>query len=132
MVGKVTVQSKKLNSVRWVVQDVKNLNILCALFNGNLVLPARREDLKRFFSGMKAFKNKPRKRAYGGFVFDSEPLGNVPKFGLNDGWLCGFSDGEACFHARVHARNVRFEFSISQTGCAKQVLETCIKPFQWR
>ena len=86
-----------------------------ALINGNLVLPARREDLKRFLNGLHKFKDKPRKRAWHSFVFVEKLSPNVPKCDLSPCLLCGFSPGEACFHARVDARNYRFEYSISQT-----------------
>ena len=113
--GRVTWQNKKNRSVRWIVQDFKTLEVLIILFNGNLTLPKRRQDLRRFIESQNAFKTKPRKRkTFVGSPLEFLPFGPTPM--VYDGWLSGFSDAEGCFHARLRQKNYRFEFSLSQNG----------------
>lgn len=51
-------------------------------------------------------------------------VNKTPIFSLNGYWLVGFSDSEACFHARFRKTNYRFEYSVSQKHTAnKKVLE---------
>ena len=57
-------------------------------------------------------------------------INKTPTFSLNDHWLVGFSDSEACFHARFRKTNYRFEYSVSQKHNAnKKVLERILQLF---
>jgi hypothetical protein len=49
------VQSTKQNTHRFVVQDVKNLTLICLIFNGNIVFPTRNA---RFLSFLSFFNEK--------------------------------------------------------------------------
>jgi hypothetical protein len=109
--GKIVLQSKRLKSVRWVVQDAHSLKCGITLFNGNMVLPTRLERFHRFVEGYNAFIRKPRlrKRDYGHAI---QPLKARVNPTLNDGWIAGFSDGEACFFARMTTSSYKFSYSI--------------------
>lgn len=48
--GKVIKQSKKQNTHRFVIQDNKNLYLICLLFNGNMVFPTRKARFLTFLS----------------------------------------------------------------------------------
>ena len=102
--GRVVWQNRSVRSVRWVVQDRVGLRLIASLLEGNIVLAKRRDDMARW---AEPNWGKP----------SCAPcLASAPRFTLNDGWLSGFSDGEACFHARVRTTRYRFEYSVSQGG----------------
>ena len=68
--------------------------------------------------------DKPRIRAPIRTIPKIQLINKTPTFSLNDHWLVGFSDSEACFHARFRKTNYRFEYSVSQKHNAnKKVLE---------
>jgi hypothetical protein len=48
--GKVIKQSVKQNTHRFVVQDIKNLYLICLIFNGNMVFPTRNARFLTFLS----------------------------------------------------------------------------------
>jgi hypothetical protein len=132
--GRVVWQNKSNQSRRWIVQDMRGLTVLCALFNGNLVLPKRQRDLHRFLESRKSWLNRPRARMQHkirGFDPSYAFRDGGPRATLTSGWLSGFSDGEACFHARVHRTKYTFLFTISQTGLdALSVLNDLLTLFQ--
>lgn len=100
--GRVVWQNRP-HSVRYAVQDRVGLALIAALFDGNIVLAKRRDDLRRWADPRYVCRSLVR--------CDRNP---VPS--LHDGWLSGFSDGEACYHARLRSRGYRFEYSLSQGG----------------
>lgn len=100
--GRVTWQNRP-HGVRYAVQDRVGLSLIVALFDGNIVLAKRRDDLHRWADPHYVTRTLNR-------------TDRVPVPSLNDGWLSGFSDGEACYHARLRSRGVRFEYSLSQGG----------------
>lgn len=53
--GTVIKQSVKQNTHRFVIQDIKNLYLICLLFNGNMVFPTRKA---RFLTFLSAFNEK--------------------------------------------------------------------------
>jgi len=53
--GRVVVQSSKLKTHRFIVSDMKNLFIICLLFNGNMVFPTRNA---RFLTFLSSFNEK--------------------------------------------------------------------------
>jgi hypothetical protein len=58
--GKVIVQSTKQKTHRFIVQDFKNLFLICLIFNGNMVFPTRNARFLTFLSlfNEKMIKNK--------------------------------------------------------------------------
>jgi hypothetical protein len=48
--GKIILQSVKQKTHRYVVQDVKNLYLICLIFNGNMVFPTRKARFITFLS----------------------------------------------------------------------------------
>ena len=50
--GKVIKQSIKQKTHRYVVQDIKNLFLICLLFNGNMVFPTRNAKFLIFLSSL--------------------------------------------------------------------------------
>jgi cytochrome c oxidase subunit 1 len=48
--GKVIKQSVKQNTHRFIIQDIKNLYLICKLFNGNMVFPTRKARFLTFLS----------------------------------------------------------------------------------
>ena len=48
--GKVIKQSIKQNTHRFVIQDIKNIYLICLLFNGNMVFPTRKARFLTFLS----------------------------------------------------------------------------------
>jgi hypothetical protein len=108
--GKVIKQSIKSNTHRFVVQDIKNLIILCNLFNGNMVFPTRNAKFVIFLSAVneKLLKKNQDKIS----IRDSLVLPS-----LNDGWLSGISDGEASFTCSVLSEpntGYRFRYILTQ------------------
>jgi cytochrome c oxidase subunit 1 len=53
--GKVIKQSVKQNTHRFVIQDIRNLYLICLLFNGNMVFPTRNA---RFLTFLSSFNEK--------------------------------------------------------------------------
>jgi hypothetical protein len=53
--GKVFIQSSKQKTHRFIVQDFKNIFLICLLFNGNMVFPSR---LARFLLFLSSFIKK--------------------------------------------------------------------------
>jgi hypothetical protein len=58
--GKVIVQSTKQKTHRFVIQDYKNLYLICLLFNGNMVFPTRNARFLIFLASFneRSIKNK--------------------------------------------------------------------------
>ena len=48
--GRVIKQSIKQNTHRFIIQDFKNLYLICLLFNGNMVFPTRKARFLIFLS----------------------------------------------------------------------------------
>ena len=108
--GKVIKQSIKNNTHRFVVQDIKNLIILCNLFNGNMVFPTRNAKFIIFLSAVneKLLKKNMNKISI---------IDNLVLPSLNDAWLSGISDGEASFTCSILSepnRGYRFRYILTQ------------------
>ncbi len=85
---------------RYLVYDKKNTFLLYLLFNGNLYLNNRKEQLKRW---NKSFNNTQMK------TFEGLNINNIPdiidrtnKVTFNNAWLAGFTDAEGCFSVRIN------------------------------
>jgi hypothetical protein len=58
--GSVIKQSVKQNTHRFIIQDYKNIYLICLLFNGNMVFPTKNGRFLTFLSKFneKIIKNK--------------------------------------------------------------------------
>lgn len=126
--GSVIVQSKIQKTHRFVVQDIKNIQLICLLFNGNIVLPWRSAKFLIFLANVNAKllqKNKP--------LIQPQLTTRLPS--LEDNWLAGFTDGEGCFTASLLNSNTsnsafRFRFILTQKHeVNKPVLEFILNLF---
>jgi hypothetical protein len=76
---------------RWIVDDPSHILLLAFLFNGNLALNHRIEQLTLWVN---ALNNR--------FGYKIMKLNNTPvKITLQDGWLSGFTDAEGCFNVSI-------------------------------
>ena len=117
--GKVIKQSTKQNTHRFVVQDIKNLYLICLIFNGNMVFPTRKA---RFLTFLSTLNEKLLKRNITTIPYVNR--GILPS--LNDGWICGITDGEASFTCSLltNSSAYRFRYILTQKWEAnKFVLE---------
>jgi hypothetical protein len=107
--GSVIVQSIKTKTHRYVVQDIKGLTLISLIFNGNMVFPSR---TARFHTFLSALNEKL--LAKGTSII--YPLHNLVVPTLNDGWLCGITDGEGCFTCSIlrARRTYRLRYILTQ------------------
>ena len=104
--GRVINQGK--NTSRFIVEDIANVRLIIALFNGNLVFPLRQAKFTLF---LEAFNKRSRYQ-----VIEFIPSLVVPT--LNDSWLSGFTDAEGCFTCSFlgNSNAYRFRFLLAQLG----------------
>jgi len=94
---------------RFIVEDLSNVALIIALFNGNIVLPLKQLSFHTFLDAynvrVKSFMAIP-------FI----DLLVTPT--LNDYWLCGFTDAEGCFTTSLLSNSLafRFRFILAQLG----------------
>lgn len=81
---------------RWVVEDFKSILILAHLFNGNLAINHRIQQLSKWIVAINAKTNDS-------MSLISEPIA----ISVRDSWLSGFTDAEGCFNVSVIA-NTRY------------------------
>lgn len=79
---------KQGNYYRFVVQDNTNVRLLAYLFNGNLVIQRRVNQLEKWLNVLD------------GMNLISTPI--IPT--LSDAWLSGFTDAEGCFNVNIFKR----------------------------
>jgi len=108
-IGKVIKQG--LTTSRFTVQDKKGLELICALFNGNLILPSKSLDFKLFLREFNIIACKGSLR-----VNTIEFKENLIKPSINDYWFSGFTDAEGCFSCSILNTSdaFRFRYLISQ------------------
>lgn len=114
--GKVIKQSIKQDTHRFVIQDIKNLYLICLLFNGNMVFPTRKA---RFLTFLSLFNEKLLKKN----LTTISPLDICVTPSLKDGWI---TDGEASFTCSLlsNSSGYRFRYILTQKWEAnKFVLE---------
>ena len=105
--GKVISQSVKTS--RYVTQSKKEIEIIISLFNGNIVLPARKKIFAKFVEGFNLWVNQ------GTIRLDKVEFINNSIFpNLNNNWLAGFTDGEGCFTSSIGDKKFTFNYSIAQ------------------
>ena len=82
--------NRKIRFHRWIVEDSTNIRYLALLFNGNLCIQHRIEQLSNWVEIINK-KNS-----------DLIEFNNIPlNISLNDAWLSGFSDAEGCFNVSI-------------------------------
>lgn len=101
--GRVIKQSIKQNTHRFVIQDFKNIFLICLLFNGNMVFPTRQA---RFLTFLSTFNERLIKKNLNYIV----PLTKCVIPTLNDGWLSGRTDGEGSFSCSLLSNSNAFRF----------------------
>ena len=122
--GKVIVRRSptKQKTHRFIVQDFKNLFLICLIFNGNIVFPTRNARFLTFLSlfNEKLVKNK---------LNIIQPLTNTVLPSLNDSWLSGITDGEASFTCSIlsNSKAFRFRYILTQKWEANLVVFEHIK-----
>ena len=108
--GKVIPQSLKVS--RYVTQSKKEIEVIINLFNGNIILPTRKEKLGKFIQGFNIWANKGNIRL--------QPIVFIENFilpSLNNSWLGGFTEGEGCFTCSIgEKKGYSFNYSIAQKG----------------
>jgi hypothetical protein len=117
--GKVIKQSTKGNTHRFVVQDINNLNLICLLFNGNMVFPTRNA---RFLTFLTAINEKLLKFHLPVIIPRIKTI--LPT--LNDAWISGISDGEGCFTCSLlsNSNAYRIRYILTQKWYSnKSILE---------
>ncbi len=88
--GRVIQQGQRTH--RDIMQDKKALELLVALFNGNLVLPTKQRNFKKFVElyNQKAGTGRIR-------LEKVQPIQSEILPSLDNAWLSGFTDSEGCF-----------------------------------
>ena len=109
--GKVLKQGKRTS--RFIIQDIKGIILILHLFNGNIILPSKKENFSKFLSlyNYKARENN-KKLNY------IKPINSNIKPSLNDSWLSGFTDAEGCFTVSFlsNSNAFRLRYRVSQKG----------------
>ena len=101
---------------RFIVADNKGIFLLYLLLNGNVVLKARLNQIRKWYTAL----NNASKFKYSLFSVDKLPyfIDNTKEPTLYDAWLSGFTDAEGCFSVKVSKRNrsyyVRMLFILDQ------------------
>ena len=96
--GAIIVQSRKQKTHRYVAQDMKNIYLLCLLFNGNMVFPTRNA---RFVTFLSVFNEKLLKKG----ITPIPLIHGCVSPTLNDAWLSGITDGEGCFTSSILSKS---------------------------
>ena len=123
--GRIIKQSIKQNTHRYVVQDIKNIYLICLIFNGNMVFPTRKA---RFLTFLSSFNEKLLKRN----LVTIPPLDICVSPSLEDRWLSGITDGEGTFTCSLLSKGLgyRFRYILTQKWEAnKNVLEHILSLF---
>lgn len=116
--GKViSYNHKHINSGyhRYIVEDLNEILLLASIFNGNIVLLHRQNQLEKWISILNLKYGKT-------YLFNELNIINLKlitkliKPSLNDSWLSGFTDAEGCFNVNI------FKRSATKTGGAARVV----------
>ena len=101
--GNVIKQSVKQNTHRFVIQDLKNLYLICLIFNGNMVFPTRKA---RFLIFLSSLNEKLLRRN----LVTIPPLDVCVEPTLNDNWISGITDGEGSFTCSFLKKGSAYRF----------------------
>ena len=124
--GKIIVQSSKQNTHRYIVQNAKDISLICELFNGNMVFPTRKARFISFISFFNERLLKNNKETIPILDTDIKPS-------LSDCWLLGITDAEGCFSSSIlsNSYNYRIRYILTQKWDAnKTVLQYILKLFK--
>ena len=114
--GKVIPQSLKTS--RFITQNKKEIDIIIALFNGNLILPARKVKLEIFINKFNIWVTKGKIR-----LETVEYKNNIIFPSLDNAWLTGFTDAEGCFACSIlEKKGFTFNYNISQKGEINKII----------
>ena len=97
--GKVIKQGSRTS--RYIVQDLNHLYLILLLFNGNIILPSRKDRFKAF---LEVYNQKVLKGKIKGLQTIKYQISNILP-SLNNSWLTGFTDAEGCFNLNSTKRN---------------------------
>jgi hypothetical protein len=125
--GKVIKQGNRTS--RYVVQDLTNLYLIILLFNGNLVLPSRKENFKDFLDNFNQKIVKGKIKTFEPIEFRISYI--LPL--LSNSWLSGFTDAEGCFTVSFlkNSNAFRLRYIVSQKGDSNlPILSSLILLFQ--
>jgi Cytochrome C and Quinol oxidase polypeptide I/LAGLIDADG endonuclease len=105
--GNVIKQGPKV--YRYVVQDKKALALIISLFNGNIVLPTRKQQFNKFIIAYNLKKK----------VIQIDYINRNLYASLSDTWLLGFTEAEGCFTISLlqNSNAFRIRYILSQKGC---------------
>lgn len=123
--GRVGLLSSKQKTHRFIVQDIKNLSLICLLFNGNMVFPTRNARFLIFLSSLNERLLKLN-------LTPIHPIMDCVTPSLYDSWFSGITDGEGCFTVSLLSTSSRFRicFLLTQKWEAnKFVLEHILNLF---
>ena len=108
--GKIISQSVKTS--RYVTQSKKEIEVIINIFNGNIILPTKKDRLEKFILAFNIWANKGTIRL--------EPITSINnniKPSLDNSWLAGFTDGEGCFTCSIgEKKGFSFNYSVAQKG----------------
>lgn len=124
--GNVIKQSVKQKTHRFVIQDIKNIYLICLIFNGNMIFPTRKA---RFLTFLSFFNEKLLRRN----IVTITPLDICVTPSLNDSWISGITDGEGTFSCSLLSKGIgyRFRFILAQKWeINKLVLEHILNLFE--
>jgi len=109
--GKVIKQSTVTS--RFSIQTKKEIELIVALFNGNLILPSRKESFKKFLIAFNTWISKGNLRLEEVILINSNILPS-----LNNTWLAGLTDAEGCFSCSFlsNSNAFRIRYQIAQKG----------------
>jgi len=122
----------KQKTHRFIVQDIKNIFLICLIFNGNMIFPTRKA---RFLTFLSMFNEKLLKTNLTRFKLKLEPLDILNTFvlpSLNDGWIAGITDGEGSFTVSLLSNSPAFRIRYILTQkweSNKCILEHIMKLF---
>jgi hypothetical protein len=104
---------------RYIVQDKKALALILLLFNGNIVLPARKQQFNKFLIAYNLKKK----------VVNIDYINRNVYPTLSDTWILGFTEAEGCFTISLlqNSNAFRIRYILSQKGCINlPILSKCI------
>jgi hypothetical protein len=105
--GKVIKQGKTTS--RFIIQDKLGLYLIALLFNGNLVIPTKKESFQKFLLFLNKYNQK------GSLQFPHIHFQFTPLFPtLNDSWISGFIDSEGSFSVSIKKKGFNICFDIAQ------------------
>ena len=107
--GKVIQQSKSNNTHRFIIQNLKDILLICLIFNGNMVLFTRNSKFLMFLNAYNAIALRKNLETLTPIIDTVLPT-------LNDHWLAGFTDAEGCFSLSLLSNSLgyRLRFLLSQ------------------